>query len=232
MTQAQQHEDQHGDDAAIRDDLVARGLLTAAASPKGQVISKAAHLFRERGFERTTVRDLARDVGILPGSIFHHFRTKDEILRVVMREGIILNLARIRARLPRCETPAERLRMLIAAELWAINGDTGEMWTVLVREWRSLSAEGQASVLELREEYEEIWLSVLGAAHADGVIGSDPFITRRLIAGALNWTVNWFRPDGALSLDELAEEVFRLATGAGGPKCDDRRVQHAGTCNQ
>lgn len=211
MTQTQQQDA----DLAIKNDLVSSGLITAAASPKGQVIGKAAHLFRERGFERTTVRDLARDVGILPGSIFHHFRTKDEILRVVMREGIVLNLARIRARLPQCATPAESLRMLIGAELWAINGDTGEMWTVLVREWRSLSAEGQANVLELRDEYENIWLSVLDAAHAAGVIGSDPFITRRLIAGALNWTVNWFRPSGVLSLDDLADQVFRLATGAG-----------------
>lgn len=201
------------DDAAIKRDLVERGLITDAASPKGMVIGKAAHLFQERGFERTTVRDLARDVGILPGSIFHHFSSKDEILRVVMHESIVLNLARIRARLTGCATTAARLRMLIAAELWAINGETGEAWTVLVREWRSLSAEGQGSILELRDEYETIWLGVLGEARSEGLVRSDPFIVRRLVAGALNWTVNWFRRDGELSLDALADEVFMLATG-------------------
>lgn len=199
-------------DADIKHDLVARGLLTAANSPKGMVIGKAAHLFRERGFERTTIRDLARQVGILPGSIFHHFRNKDEILRVVMHESIVLNLARIRARLDDCMTPATRLHALIASELWAINGETGEAWTVLVREWRCLSAQGQVSILQLRDEYEAIWLEVLGEARNAGLIHSDPFIVRRLLAGALNWTVNWFRRDGALSLDELADEMFRLAT--------------------
>lgn len=199
-------------DTDIKRNLIEQNLITDSDSPRGVVIGKAAHLFREYGFERTTIRDLSREVGILPGSIFHHFGSKDEILRVVMRESIILNLARIRARMADCTTPAARLRMLIAAELWAINGDTEEAWTVLVREWRSLSSEGQANILQLRDEYEQIWLSVLREAHKIGLIGSDPFITRRLVAGASNWTVNWFRRDGEMSLDDLADEVFMLAT--------------------
>ncbi len=200
-------------ETGIKNDLVARGLITDATSPKGMVLGKAAHLFRERGFERTTVRDLGREVGILPGSIFHHFHSKDEILRIVMRESIILNLARIRTRLAEAVTPIDRLRALIGAELWAINGETGEAWTVLVREWRSLSSEGQANILQLRDEYEDIWLAVLAEARDAGLVQSEPFIIRRLLAGALNWTVNWFRPGRGLSLADLTEEVLRLATG-------------------
>jgi len=85
-----------------------------------------------------------------------------------------------------------------------------------VREWRSLSAQGQVSMLQLRDEYEAIWLEVLGEARNEGLIQGDPFIVRRLMAGAQNWTVNWFRRDGELSLDDLANEVFRLATGQSG----------------
>ncbi len=197
----------------IKSALVARGLITDATSPKGMVLGKAAHLFRERGFERTTVRELGREVGILPGSIFHHFQSKDEILRIVMRESIILNLARIRARLAEAATPIDRLRALIGSELWAINGDTGEAWTVLIREWRSLSPEGQANILQLRDEYEDLWLSVLTEAHEIGLVQSEPFIIRRLLIGALTWTVNWFRPDRGLSLEDLTEEVLQLAVG-------------------
>ncbi len=197
----------------IKSDLVARGLITDAASPKGMVLGKAAHLFRERGFERTTVRDLGRAVGILPGSIFHHFQSKDEILRIVMRESIILNLSRIRIRMAQATTPIDRLRALIASELWAINGETGEAWTVLVREWRSLSPGGQSNILQLRDEYEDIWLAVLAEAREAGLVQSDPFILRRLLAGALNWTMNWFRPGRGLSLEDLTEDVLQLATG-------------------
>lgn len=79
---------------------------------------------------------------------------------------------------------------------------------VLVYEWRSLSEEGQAQVLALRDIYEELWLQVLGEARDAGLIGGDVFITRRFLTGALSWTTTWFRAGGSLSLDQLADEAL------------------------
>src|SRR5699024_5104929 len=100
----------------------------------------------------------------------------------------------------------------LACELWAIHGDTGEAWTVLIREWRSLSDTGQANILELRDEYEHIWLDVLTEAHDAGLVKQDPFIVRRLLMGSMMWTASWFRPQRGLSLDDLTEEVLQLVT--------------------
>lgn len=194
----------------IKNQLIATGTITDPLSPKGQLLGKAAHLFREHGFERTTVRDIGREVGILPGSIFHHFRSKDEILRTVMRESIILNLSRMRAALESAESLEDRLRALIGWELYATNGETGEAWAVLVYEWRSLSAEGQTEILQLRDEYEQLWLRVLREARDAGHMSMDPFLMRRLLAGALNWTSTWYRPDGPMSMEALCDEVLRL----------------------
>ena len=58
------------------------------ASPRGKMLSAAARLFRDQGFERTTVRDIARETGIQSGSLFHHFPSKEDILFAVMVEGI------------------------------------------------------------------------------------------------------------------------------------------------
>src|SRR5690606_24421106 len=66
--------------------LVASGELTDPDSARGKLLQTAAHLFRSKGYERTTVRDLAGAVGIQSGSIFHHFKSKDEILKAVMEE--------------------------------------------------------------------------------------------------------------------------------------------------
>ena len=199
----------------IKRDLVARELITDRRSPKGTVLDHAARLFREQGYARTTVRDLAREVGILPGSIFHHFHSKDEILRLVMRDSIILNLAWVRDALAQAADTRARLRVLIECELWAINGDTGEAWTVLVREWDSLSAAGQANILELRDEYEALWLSVLEQGREQGLVVSYPFVLRRFLIGAMTWTVNWYRPDGDLTLTDLADEVMHLVSVGG-----------------
>ncbi|MNL24251.1 hypothetical protein D3C87_1456780 [compost metagenome] len=81
---------------------------------------------------------------------------------------------------------------------------------MLVYEWRSLSEEGQAKVLALRDIYEDIWLQVLGEAKTAGFIRGDVFITRRFLTGALSWTTTWFRADGNMSLDQLADEALIL----------------------
>jgi len=73
--------------------LVANGELTDPDSARGKLLQAAAHLFRSKGYERTTVRDLASAVGIQSGSIFHHFKSKDEILEELLQEVLSLKPA-------------------------------------------------------------------------------------------------------------------------------------------
>ncbi|AZC58548.1 TetR/AcrR family transcriptional regulator [Pseudomonas chlororaphis] len=190
--------------------LVANGQLTDPDSARGKLLQTAAHLFRNKGYERTTVRDLAGAVGIQSGSIFHHFKSKDDILRAVMEETIHYNTALMRADLAEAGSVRERVLALIRCELQSIMGGSGEAMAVLVYEWRSLSAQGQADVLALRDIYEQIWSQVLGEAKDAGFIKGDVFITRRFLTGALSWTTTWFRADGSLTLEQLAEEALTL----------------------
>jgi len=195
---------------AVMHELVASGQITDPDSARGNLLQTAAHLFRSKGYERTTVRDLASAVGIQSGSIFHHFKSKDEILRSVMEETILYNTALMHASLAEASNLRERVLALIRCELQSIMGGTGEAMAVLVYEWRSLSEEGQAYILSLRDTYEELWLKVLDEAKDAGYFKADPFILRRFLTGALSWTTTWFRPDGPMSLDQLAEEALSL----------------------
>jgi len=191
-------------------DLVANGSITDPDSARGKLLQTAAHLFRSKGYERTTVRDLASAVGIQSGSIFHHFKSKDEILRSVMEETIRYNTALMQASLNEASTLRERLLALIRCELQSIMGGTGEAMAVLVYEWRSLSAESQQFILALRDTYEQLWLDVLGEAKAAGYFKADPFILRRFLTGALSWTTTWFHTEGPMTLEQLAEEALSL----------------------
>lgn len=195
---------------AILKSLVAENLVSDPAGARGRLLREAAGLFRDKGYERTTVRDLAAAVGIQSGSLFHHFRTKEEILKAVMVETIRLNTALMQAAVNAADTYHDKLRALIRAELESINGQTGEAMAVLVFEWRSLSESSQAEVLELRDIYEALWLNVLGALSADKALSADPFVVRRMLTGALSWTVTWYRPDGGLSLDDLTTQVMAM----------------------
>jgi AcrR family transcriptional regulator len=195
---------------AVMHELVASGQVTDPESARGKLLQTAAHLFRSKGYERTTVRDLASAVGIQSGSIFHHFKSKDEILRSVMEETIRYNTALMQASLAEASTLRERVLALIRCELQSIMGGTGEAMAVLVYEWRSLSEPSQQFILGLRDTYEQLWLDVLSEARAAGYFRSDPFILRRFLTGALSWTNTWFRPEGPMSLDQLAEQALSL----------------------
>ncbi|MEP1217260.1 MAG: TetR/AcrR family transcriptional regulator [Marinobacter sp.] len=195
--------------------LIAENLVSDPASARGRLLHEAARLFREKGYERTTVRDLAAAVGIQSGSLFHHFRTKEEILKAVMVETIRLNTALMQAAMEAATSYRDKLQALVRAELESINGQTGEAMAVLVFEWRSLSEESRAYVLELRDIYEQLWLDVLEALRKDGVLAADPFVVRRMLTGALSWTVTWYRPNGGLTLDDLTQQVVAMMGLAG-----------------
>lgn len=193
---------------AILKSLVADQLVSDPASARGRLLTEAAKLFRDKGYERTTVRDLAAAVGIQSGSLFHHFRSKEEILKAVMVETIQLNTAIMRTAVDAAETDQDKLRALIHAELDSVIGQTGEAMAVLVFEWRSLSPVGQKEVLALRDIYEQLWLDVLAALKKSGVIAADPFVVRRLLTGALSWTVTWFRQGGEMDMEGLTDQVM------------------------
>src|SRR5690606_3291066 len=93
-------------------------------TPRGKLLSAAARLFREQGYDRTTVRDIAAAVGIQSGSIFHHFASKEDILFAVTMEVIRFNTERMRLATEGVADPEQRLRGLIRAELQSIVGDT------------------------------------------------------------------------------------------------------------
>jgi len=180
-------------------------------SPRGRLLRAAAHLFLTRGYAQTTVRDLARAVGILSGSIFHHFDSKEEILEAVMTEVSLLNAERMRAATQSNQTPLARVRALIRCELDAIHADTSEAMTLLVSEWRSLGAPAQERVLLARDRYEEIWLGALRDA-ADELVAIDAFVLRRLLQGMTSSTATWFRTRGPLTLDALTDQILSLLT--------------------
>ena len=191
--------------------LIDQGIINAPDSAKGRLLQAAATLFKDKGYERTTVRDLGKAVGIQSGSLFHHYPNKEAILRAVMEETILLNTELMKAALAQSQTPEDKVLALIQCELESVMGETGAAMTVLVYEWRSLNEENQQHILTLRDIYEGLWIDALTAAKESGSVVIDPFVLRRLLTGALSWTVNWYRQEGDLTIDQLAQMALSLA---------------------
>lgn len=191
--------------------LIDESVIVDPTSAKGRLITTAATLFRQDGFDKTTVRDLAKAIGIQSGSLFHHYPNKQEILKQVMQQAILLNTHRVNLTLSLNETIPDKLQALILCELQAILLDTGAQMAVLIFEWRSLCKEHQATLLALRDEYEQKWLLLLTQAQNQGLIDIEPRILRHLLTGAISWSINWYKTSGDISLEQLSKMTLQMA---------------------
>ncbi|MCE9663784.1 TetR/AcrR family transcriptional regulator [Halomonas sp. M5N1S17] len=180
-------------------------------SPRRKELTRlAAQLFVQEGFDRTTVRMLAQEMGIKSGSLFHHFRDKQEILAAVIEEGTQNALSLARHALEQCgASPEERLHAMARAHLETLLTDRNAH-VVALYEWRRLDSEARAHLSHLRDAYEALWEAVIDEALDGGLIRGDRFLVSRFVMGALNWTVRWYDPEGPRKPEDLAHELIAM----------------------
>ncbi|HNR83341.1 TetR/AcrR family transcriptional regulator [Ottowia sp.] len=183
---------------------------------RAELLRAAARLFRHQGFDATSTRDIAAAAGMQSGSPFYYFESKSALLYAVMHDGMAMvtqaQAQALQALGPR-PTARERLRALIRHHFEVLVGPASDFIPVMLYEWRALTPEQRARIGALKDRYEAAWMPVLGSLRRSGSLRARPEVARLFIFGALNWTVQWFDPRGALSLDELTEQALRLFLG-------------------
>ena len=173
----------------------------------------AARLFRQHGFAATTTRDIAAAADMRSGSPFYHFENKAALLFAVMEQGMRAALQRQAEALqaePAGAAPAARLRTLVRAHFDVLLGPGSDFIPVMLYEWRSLTPVQRAGIARLQRDYEDAWAGVLQALAAAGRIAADARVARLMVLGALNWSVQWYKPKKGLSLDELTDQAMQL----------------------
>ncbi|MBN9423811.1 MAG: hypothetical protein BGO63_02055 [Candidatus Accumulibacter sp. 66-26] len=182
------------------------------ASRRSELLRAAARLFVEKGFDATTTRDIAEAVGMRSGSPFYHFRSKQELLKAAMIGGLEAGAERLRATTAAIADPEARLRAMVRAHLGnLLEGECPA--PMLLGETRALDAAERAEIAAAFDRYQQPWQETLEQLAAAGTLASAAPPTRLLLFGMLNWTTQWYRADGPLSLDELAESCIALLLG-------------------
>ncbi len=180
-----------------------------------ELLAAAARLFRLKGFDATSTRDIAAAVGMHSGSPFYHFKSKGAMLYAVMEEGMRSAIARQTQALQGvCAAgPRSVMRGLIRAHFETLLGPGNDFVPVMLYEHRSLSAAQRASLAKLQAEYELAWTPVLEALHKSAQLHASVKLARLLILGALNWSVQWFDARKGVSIDELTDAAVALFLG-------------------
>ena len=177
-----------------------------------ELLRAAARLFVEKGFATTTTRDIAEAVGMRAGSPFYHFRSKQELLKAAMIDGLDSGLVRLLAAVDGIADPETRLRALVRTHLGNLLVDDCRS-PMLIYESRALDAADRAEVAAAYDRYQAPWQATLDALAGAGRIASAAPPLRLLMFGMLNGCSHWFRPGGTLSVDELAEAAAAFVLG-------------------
>ncbi|HSI55442.1 MAG TPA: TetR/AcrR family transcriptional regulator [Ramlibacter sp.] len=183
---------------------------------RGELLRSAAKLFRRKGFDATSTRDIAAAVGMQSGSPFYHFKSKGALLYAVMEEGMRSAIAKQAQALERAAAApdsAAQLRVLVRNHFDVLLGPGSDFIPVMLYESRSITPRQRTTLAELQGEYEAPWVPVLDALHAQGRLKADTKLARLLIFGALNWSAQWYDRRKGASLHDLADAALALFIG-------------------
>jgi len=183
------------------------------ANRRAKLVRVAARLFREKGFDGTTVRDIADAVGMRSGSPFYHFRSKQEILLAVMEEGLAAGLEATEAVLERKLPPREKFRALVRSHLSTLFDEGHDFIPVLLYDWRALESGNRAKIIAVKDRFDAVWQAMVRELKAAGLLHTDSRLARLLVLGAINYMATWYKRDGKLSLDEVADQTVEFFLG-------------------
>jgi len=158
-----------------------------------QLLDVAARLFRERGYHVTSMRDIAHEVGMLSGSIYYHFPSKEELLLAVYEEGLRHIAEQVDTAVAAQNTPWERLEAGCAAHLEALL-ELSDYTQVMIRVLPPEGGKVAERLLELRDRYEARFRELIGALELPD--SADRRYLRLLLMGGLNWSHVWYHPGG------------------------------------
>jgi TetR/AcrR family transcriptional regulator, cholesterol catabolism regulator len=169
---------------------------------------EAVRLFSERTYPVVGMRDIGDAVGLLPGSLYVHISSKEELLLRIVERGIQNYLDAIIPVVESGESATARLRGAISAHM-SVLAATVEQTRVAVHQWTYLSPANQLEVAGMRRHYEELFDRILREGIAAGEFREmrHPRVAVLSTIGMLNSVTHWYSPDGSLSAEDIGEAL-------------------------
>jgi TetR/AcrR family transcriptional regulator, cholesterol catabolism regulator len=187
---------------------------STGATPREAILGAATELFGERGYTGTSMRDIATAVGVLPGSLYAHIQSKDAVLLEIIEGGVDRFIAAADEIEAQRHPASESIALAIRAHLRIVADNPGRT-LIVFHQWRFLSEPHRTRLREKRRSYEKFFTRTVAAGVASGEFdpGVDVKIAVLGLLGALNWTPEWFSPDGPAGPDELAAKLSTALLG-------------------
>lgn len=192
---------------------------SAAAPMEGalreeQLISIAAELFARKGYEGTSLRDIADTAGITKAALYYWFPEKEALFQRVVAGRLVALVERVTAAVDAAKTPIERIRAFLLCSAEQIDTDRSGWISSSNTFWSNFDPEQRRAVVPERDRFERLLRQCVTEAVKDGSLRPvDPALATRLLLSGLNYLPRWHKPSGRLTAVQVMEQYLDMALG-------------------
>lgn len=179
---------------------------TARRSKREKVLKTAAELIARHGFDGTSMRDIAAAVDMLPGSLYYHFPSKEDMLIDIHQRVVKGMTERVETALEGATDPWDRLERAAVAHLEGLL-ESGSLVTIVSPNFPKEREDLNARLKAQRNGYETMFQGLFASVPVRE--GTDRRLLRLQLLGALNWVPVWYNPRGSIRPAEIARGFVR-----------------------
>jgi TetR/AcrR family transcriptional regulator, cholesterol catabolism regulator len=180
-----------------------------------EILRTAARLFQQRGYDATSMNDVAAALKLSKGGLYHHFQSKDEILFEIMNHAMEITQERVLTPVRSIADPEERLRALIRFHIEVVLSPRDREITVMLHENHPLPPTLRKRINTRKKEYvhfvEDLIAEVQRTRGAKGSVS--PRAAAFALLGMINWIYQWYKPEGELQTHNLIPQFTDLVLG-------------------
>jgi AcrR family transcriptional regulator len=199
------------------------------------ILETAARLICEKGYEGTSIQDIAAACQLTKAGLYHHIRSKEHLLLEIMNYGMDLFEDQVVTPVLPILDPLERLYSCMERNLMLVTEERSKEITIILHEHNTLTGEARVHIDARKKRYVRLLESSFSEAMRDGRIRQvNPTVAAFSFLGSVLWTYKWFRPGGAISREELVREMkhvffggLTVAPAAAKPREQAKRAQPA-----
>lgn len=186
---------------------------TLTSNRKQELINTAAQLFKQKGFASTSMRDLAAEIGMEAASLYHHIKSKDELLEVIcfdLADKLTTAIAEVNDIYFNAE---DKLRMAIKNHVEILTQNI-HFSTVFIQDWRHLTEPKLTEFRALRDAYEQGMRVIVQEGKNEDIFDDvDEKFAALTILSTLNWINEWYNPAGKMNAEQIAQKLSDFILG-------------------
>ena len=200
-----------------------------ADAQRARVLSISAEIFSRQGFRATSMNEIAAAVGLSKPTLYHYFRSKEELLVRIYSEVLDESVEEARRIVATAPTPLAAIADLIAQRV-AYTCEKQQILKVCFEEEHELPADLVDELLARRKQFEDLFADTV-EAHRAAHPGTLPDVLPRVYVnaclGAINWCYKWYRPSGPATPAELGRQIAATLTAPLGPTPESGEAQRS-----